>query len=122
MNMATSRVLSQGEIDNASRKGRHPGNQDRDKTRPYDFRRAERLPKDLLQAVRLLHERLGRGLASSLSAYLRAYVAVNLGSMEQVSYSEFIQARHQALRRFGHAGDRSIADFPDSGNAVGRRE
>jgi flagellar motor switch protein FliM len=57
---------------------------------PFDFRRLDRVPKSQLRAIRLLNENLVRNLASSLSAYLRAYVTLNLVSVEQLSYSEFL--------------------------------
>jgi flagellar motor switch protein FliM len=57
----------------------------------YDFRRPDRISKDQLRAIHLLHENFARGLASSLSAYLRAYVAVHLVSVEQLSFMEFSQ-------------------------------
>lgn len=56
---------------------------------PYDFRRPDRIPKDQLRAIHLLHENFARNLASSLSAYLRAYVIVNLVAVEQLSFAEF---------------------------------
>lgn len=58
---------------------------------PYDFRRPDRIAKDQLRAIHVLHENFARGLASSLSAYLRAYVVVNLVSVEQLSFVEFSQ-------------------------------
>src|ERR1700687_5399738 len=57
----------------------------------YDFRRPDRIAKDQLRAIHLLHENFARSLASSFSAYLRAYVAVNLVSVEQISFMEFTQ-------------------------------
>src|SRR6202158_4667198 len=57
----------------------------------YDFRRPDRIAKDQLRAIHLLHENFARSLAASLSAYLRAYVAVNLVSVEQISFMEFSQ-------------------------------
>src|SRR6266850_6899279 len=57
----------------------------------YDFRRPDRIAKDQLRAIHLLHENFARSLASSLSAYLRAYVIVNLVSVEQISFREFTQ-------------------------------
>jgi flagellar motor switch protein FliM len=57
----------------------------------YDFRRPDRIAKDQLRSIHLLHENFARGLASSLSAYLRAYVMVNLVSVEQLSFLEFTQ-------------------------------
>jgi flagellar motor switch protein FliM len=87
------RVLSQQEIDNVFKKVRDDGSeQDPLKAaQPYDFRRPDRIAKDQLRAIHLLHENFARNLASSLSAYLRAYVAVNLVSVEQVSFVEFTQ-------------------------------
>ena len=38
-----------------------------------------------------MHENFARSLASSLSAYLRAYVIVNLVSVEQISFRELTQ-------------------------------
>src|SRR3954451_16853976 len=57
----------------------------------YDFRRPDRIAKDQLRAIHLLHENFARSLASSLSAYLRAYAVVNLVSVEQISFREFTQ-------------------------------
>jgi flagellar motor switch protein FliM len=59
------------------------------KVQAYDFRRPDRIAKDQLRAIHLLHENFARSLASSLSAYLRAYVAVSLVSVEQLSFMEF---------------------------------
>jgi flagellar motor switch protein FliM len=57
----------------------------------YDFRRPDRIAKDQLRAIRLMHENFARTLGSSLSGYLRAYAVVNLISVEQLSFLEFIQ-------------------------------
>ncbi len=56
---------------------------------PYDFRRPDRIAKDQLRSIHLLHENFARSLASSLSAFLRAYVAVDLVSVEQLPFGEF---------------------------------
>jgi flagellar motor switch protein FliM len=58
----------------------------------YDFHRADRISQDQMRSIHLLHEHFGRNFASSLSAYLRAFVDVNLASVEQVSYSAFIKS------------------------------
>jgi flagellar motor switch protein FliM len=61
-----------------------------DKSAPvYDFRRTDRISKDQLNTVRLIHENFARSMASSLSAYLRSYVGVNLISVEQLSFVDF---------------------------------
>jgi flagellar motor switch protein FliM len=57
----------------------------------FDFHRLDRLPKSQLQSLHQIHENFVRSLASSLSAYLRSYVALNLVSLEQISYSEFLE-------------------------------
>lgn len=57
----------------------------------YDFRRPDRIPKEQLRAIHLMHDFLARNLASSLGAYLRAYVTVSLVSVEQLSFGEFLQ-------------------------------
>jgi len=58
----------------------------------YNFHRADRISQDQMRSIHLLHEYFGRNFASSLSAYLRAFVDVSLTSLEQVSYSEFIKS------------------------------
>ncbi len=91
--MSLGRVLSQDEIDSVFRnlKETAPEDDPAKKARPYDFRRPDRIAKDQLRAIHLLHENFARSLASSLSAYLRAYAMVNLVSVEQLSYQEFSQ-------------------------------
>jgi flagellar motor switch protein FliM len=89
--MAHDRVLSQDEIDSVFRSKLGGLAQDDPARRAqlYDFRRPDRIAKDQLRAIHLLHETFTRSLASSLSAYLRAYVMVNLVSVEQLSFREF---------------------------------
>jgi flagellar motor switch protein FliM len=91
--MSSDRVLSQEEIDNVFRNVRDTPEDDdpAKRAQPYDFRRPDRIAKDQLRAIHLLHDNFARSLASSLSAYLRAYVAVNLISVEQLSFMEFSQ-------------------------------
>ena len=56
----------------------------------FDLGHLDRIPKSQLRAIHLVHENFVRNLASSLSAYLRSYVGLNLVSLEQISYSEFL--------------------------------
>jgi flagellar motor switch protein FliM len=82
------RQLSQQEIDAVFQK------QDRKKeatAAQFDFRRPDRIPKSQVRAIHLLHDVFARNLVSSLSAYLRSYLTVNLVSVEQLSYSEFLE-------------------------------
>jgi flagellar motor switch protein FliM len=91
--MANDRLLSQEEIDNVFRnvQGSRSDDDPSRKAQPYDFRRPDRIAKDQLRAIHMLHDNFARSLASSLSAYLRAYVMVNLVSVEQLSFLEFSQ-------------------------------
>jgi len=90
--MAGDRVLSQEEIDGVFKKMRAgAADASSQKVQLYDFRSPDRIAKDQLRAIQMLHENFARNLASSLSAYLRAYVAVNLVSVEQIPFMEFTQ-------------------------------
>ncbi|HYZ82788.1 MAG TPA: flagellar motor switch protein FliM [Bryobacteraceae bacterium] len=94
--MSTDRVITQDEIDSVFSRRVPPPKKEappppQEKTERYDFRRPDRIAKDQLRAIHLLHENFARSLASSLSAYLRAYVSVNLVSVEQLSFKEFAQ-------------------------------
>jgi flagellar motor switch protein FliM len=90
--MAAERMLSQEEIDHVFKKNQRAGQeQPGAKPQVYDFRRPDRIAKDQLRAIHLLHENFARSLASSLSGFLRAFVAVNLVSVEQLAFMEFTQ-------------------------------
>src|SRR5437868_6276408 len=87
-----SRLLSQDEIDKVFRNLKDDESDAvAKKAAVYDFRRPDRIAKDQLRSIHLLHDNFARNLASSLSGYLRAYVLVNLVSVEQLSFSEFTQ-------------------------------
>jgi len=84
------RDLSQQEIDAAFQKSTGTTQETGGATTPFDFSRLDRIPKSQLRALHLLHENFARNRASSLSAYLRSYASLNLVSLEQISYSEFV--------------------------------
>jgi flagellar motor switch protein FliM len=58
----------------------------------YDFRRPERVGKELVRGLQSLHEGLARNFGASLSAILRSMVEVRLISVDQLTYREFIQS------------------------------
>lgn len=58
----------------------------------YDFRRPDRVSKDLLRALHFMHERMAVNMATSLSAFLRCVTEVSIGSVEQFIYSEFLMS------------------------------
>jgi flagellar motor switch protein FliM len=86
------RLLSQDEIDKVFRNLKEESDDSAAKKAVvYDFRRPDRIGKDQLRSIHLLHDNFARNLASSLSGFLRAYVIVNLISVEQLSFAEFTQ-------------------------------
>ena len=90
-----SRQLTQEEIDAVfqNTQGRRPETQGSRRAVPFDFRRPDRIAKSQLRAIHQLHDSFVRSLVSSLSAYLRTYLIVNLVSVEQLSYAEFLECR-----------------------------
>ena len=58
---------------------------------PYDFRQAAILAPDQAQAIRSLHETFARNFTGSLGQYLHGSLETALVSLEQLSYSEFVQ-------------------------------
>jgi flagellar motor switch protein FliM len=57
----------------------------------FDIRKLDKIPKSQLRSLHLVHETFTRNLTSNLSAYLRSYVILNLVSLEQISYGEFVE-------------------------------
>jgi flagellar motor switch protein FliM len=57
----------------------------------YDFRQSDRISKDQIRSLHLLHDYFVRTFASSLSTYLRAFVNLTLVSVDQVSYADFLR-------------------------------
>ena len=55
----------------------------------YDFRRPDKFSKDQMRTLQMLHETFGRTYSSSLSAYLRTTVHIELLSVEQIPYDEY---------------------------------
>lgn len=93
-----SRALSQSEIDALLSKLASDG-EEQEAAQPqswkmvkvYDFRRPDKLSKDQMRTLQLIHETFGRLAGSSLSAYLRTAVQLNLVSIEQGVYGEYVE-------------------------------
>jgi flagellar motor switch protein FliM len=88
-----ARQLSQQEIDAVfqNTSGKPADRAGAKRAEPFDFRRPDRIAKSQLHAIHQLHDNFVRNLVSSLSAYLRSYLIINLVSVEQLSYSEFLE-------------------------------
>ncbi len=84
-------ILSQKELDallsGVSRTVKGEGK----KIKRYDFKHPDKFSKDHIRTLQMLHENLARLWSSSMSAHLRGSVQVEVISIEQVSYEEFIK-------------------------------
>lgn len=56
----------------------------------YNFRRPDRVSKEQLRSLELMHETFSRNLAVSLSGFMRTLIEVNLVSVDQLMFSEFV--------------------------------
>lgn len=57
----------------------------------YDFARSDRIAKEQIRSLQLMHSLFARSLSSSLSAYLRVITEISLESVDQLSYGEFLK-------------------------------
>lgn len=92
-------VLSQGEIDSllAALTSGELSLEDVPKpsaplVKTYDFRRPNRFTKEHMLTLEMLHQHFARLLSSFLSGYLRATVNVEMASVGQITYEEFVRS------------------------------
>ena len=62
------------------------------KVKVYDFKRPDRFSKDQIRTLFMLHESFSRLLNTYLSASLRTMVEIEVLSVEQLTYQEFVQS------------------------------
>lgn len=62
------------------------------KVKVYDFKRPDRFSKDQIRTLFMLHESFSRLLNTYLSASLRTMVDIEVLSVEQLTYQEFVQS------------------------------
>ncbi|RAZ49819.1 flagellar motor switch protein FliM [Campylobacter hyointestinalis] len=68
----------------------HPG--DPKQVIIYDFKRPNRVSKEQLRAVKGIHDKLARNLASQISSIMRSIVEIRLHSVDQMTYGEFLMS------------------------------
>jgi flagellar motor switch protein FliM len=94
------KILNQEEIDALFLKAQGPGIAASAKREPEaptrhvtarDIRQAGQLGKEHVRSVSMLHDSFARNLTHNLGAYLRGVFEVNLVSVEQLTYAEFLQ-------------------------------
>lgn len=62
------------------------------KIKTYDFKRPDKFSKDQIRTLFMLHESFSRLLNTYLSTHLRTLVNVEVASVEQLTYQEFVQS------------------------------
>lgn len=95
-----SEILSQSEIDallQALSSGELDVQQIKEvessrKISKYDFRNPQKIAKDQLRTLEIIHENFGRLFQTFLSGYLRAPIKASILTVDQFAYSEFINA------------------------------
>ena len=63
----------------------------------YDFRRPDKFSKDQLRTLQMLHETFARVAGSGLSGFLRNPVNIDLISLEQVPYEEYLRSINNSV-------------------------
>jgi flagellar motor switch protein FliM len=58
----------------------------------YDFKRPNRVSKEQLRAFRSIHDKMARNLASQISSVMRSIVEIQLHSVDQMTYGEFLMS------------------------------
>ncbi|MBN8234459.1 flagellar motor switch protein FliM [Halobacillus kuroshimensis] len=81
-------ALSSGEMDAEELKKEEKEK----KVRVYDFKRALRFSKDQVRSLSRIHENFSRLLTTYFSAQLRTYVDIQVASVDQLPYEEFIRS------------------------------
>ncbi len=78
----------------------------------YDFRRPDKVSKEQIRAIKNLHDKFARNFSSKLSASLRSIVEINVVSVDQMTYAEFV------LSLSNNVSFNVISLSPLEGNAV----
>jgi flagellar motor switch protein FliM len=88
------KVLTQDEIDalfRTAQSGSSNASPERQRrVSPFDLRSASQLTAEQVRSVNTLHEAFARRVGGSLGAFLRVGLEMNLVSVEQIAYGEFL--------------------------------
>ena len=81
-------ALSSGSVDAEELKEE----QTKKKVRVYDFRRPNKFSKDQIHTLLVIYENYARTLSTYLSAQLRGLIQIDVLSVEQLTYDEFVRS------------------------------
>ncbi len=85
-------AMQSGELDVSEVAENDEQDRMREKIRKYDFRRPEKFSKDQTRTIQNIHDTFARLIITYLSAQLRSMVKVNVVSVDQLTYEEFIRS------------------------------
>lgn len=60
--------------------------------KPYDFRRPDKFSKNQIRTINMIMENFGRSFGTALSAKLRSLVSLQVVSIDQLTYGEFLMS------------------------------
>src|SRR4051812_47100449 len=83
-------ALSTGEL--TAEKIKDEEAQQKKSLRVYDFKRQNKFSKEHIRTLSMIHENFSRILSTLLSAHLRMVVQIEVASVEQLTYDEFIRS------------------------------
>lgn len=66
--------------------------EEKQKVKLYDFRSPQKFSKDHIRTLELIHDNFARIIANFLTAQVRSNVKVNIVSVQQITYEEFIHS------------------------------
>jgi len=86
----------------------------------YDFKRPDKVSKEQIRALKNLHDKLARNFSSKLSAALRTIIEIDVLSVDQMTYGEFVLSLSQyvsfnVISLYPLEGSGVIAIEPDIG-------
>lgn len=80
-------ALDSGDVDVEEMK-----DEDEGEVKEYDFRRPDKLSKEQMRTLQMIHENMMRLLTTTLSTKLRTVVDFEVASIEQLTYDEFTRS------------------------------
>ena len=83
-------ALSTGEL--TAEKIKDEEAREKKSVRVYDFKRQNKFSKEHIRTLSMIHENFSRILSTLLSAHLRMVVQIEVASVEQLTYDEFIRS------------------------------
>src|SRR5262245_57124708 len=76
--------------DRGSREGGAQNRERQHRVTTYDFRRPDRVSKEQVRSLYMLHDSFARNLSSTLPNFMRTFAEITLLSVEQRPYVEYL--------------------------------